>query len=97
MRVLRVFRNKTPPIFFILSVFIAYGYFDLYDRPQLIYPLFLWSTEICEYSHVFVGIEDDRIGNTRKFPHPIKIERIYIIVYFSAVSHIQDIRDAGEA
>jgi hypothetical protein len=77
MRVLRVFRNKTPPIFFILSIFIAYGYLDLYDRPQLLYPLFLWSAGICGYSQVFLGIEDNIIRNTRKFPYPIKIECIF--------------------
>jgi hypothetical protein len=72
-----VLRNKTPPIFFILSIFIAYGYLDLYDRPQLLYPLFLWSAGICGYSQVFLGIEDNIIRNTRKFPHPIKIECIF--------------------
>jgi len=71
-----VFRNKTTPIFFILSVFIACGYLDLYDCPQLLYPLFLWSAGICGYSQAFVGIEDDIIRDTRKFPHPIKIEGI---------------------
>jgi hypothetical protein len=76
MRVLWVFRNKTPPIFVIPSVFIVYGYLDLYDRPQLLYSLFLWNTEICGYSQVFVGIEDDITRNTRKFSHPIKIEGI---------------------
>ncbi len=76
MRVLQVFRNETLPIFFILSVFIAYGYLDLYDRPQLLYPLFLWSAGICGYSQAFVGIEDDIIRDIRKFPHPIKIEGI---------------------
>jgi hypothetical protein len=73
MRVLWVFRNKTPPIFFIPSVFIAYEYLDLYDRSYILYPLFLQSEGICGYSQVFVDIEDDIIRNTRKFPHPIKI------------------------
>jgi hypothetical protein len=76
MRILRVFRNRTPPIFFIPSVFIAYGCLELYDRPHLIYPLFVYSARICGYSQVFVGIEDDIILNTRKFPHPIKIDGI---------------------
>jgi hypothetical protein len=65
-----VFRNKTPSILFILSIFIAYGYLDLYDRPQLLYPMFLWSAGSCAYSQVFVGIEDDIIRKTHKFPHP---------------------------
>ena len=76
MRVLWVFRNKTPPIFFIPSVFLAYGYLDLYDRPQLLYPLLWWSAGVCGYLQVSVGIEDDITRATRKFPHPIKIEDI---------------------
>jgi hypothetical protein len=71
-----VFRNKTAPIFFIPSVFIAYGYLELYDLPQLLYPLFLWSAGSCGYSQVFVDIEDEITRNTRKFSHPIKIEGI---------------------
>jgi len=27
-----MFRNKVPPILFICSVFVAYGYLDVYDR-----------------------------------------------------------------
>jgi len=65
-----VFRNITPPILCLFSVFIAYGYLDLYDRPQLLYPMFVWSAGSCAYSQVFVGIEDDIIRKTRKFPHP---------------------------
>ncbi len=62
-----MFRNKTPPILF---VFIAYGYLDLYDRPQLLYPMFVWSAGSYAYSQVFVVIEDDIIRKTRKFPRP---------------------------
>ena len=87
MRVLWVFRNKTPPIFFIPSVFIVYRYLDLYNRPYLLYSLFLQSAGICGYSQVLVDIEDDIIRNTPQFPHPIKIEGRYHCIFFSSVTY----------
>ena len=54
MRLLWVFRNKTPPILFIPSVCVAYGYLDLYDRPYLLYPLLLYGAGIAGLSKYII-------------------------------------------